>query len=332
MARVDLVVHGRGRGHASRALACARALRAAGHALAVYGGGDAVPVLTDMPEFRALPIVRPGPSAPIAWLRRLAGDPRRFDGDPPACLVSDGDQPSLVYARRRGIPSVAVDHGLALTHGRLPLRPPARHALHQRLNGAPLALADRLVAVHFLPFEPGSPRLRPARPDVRDDLRGPTAREGFFLAYFRDDNGRAALEHALALGAEVVCFGARDPGLPGLRFVPGERAGFADHLRRCDGVITSAGSNVLAECVLLGKPALALHREDDAEQALNARLAEHAGVAVGRSFEALTRGCVAGFLARARRGEFAAVDLAGAMPPVSEVVVAAVAELLAGGG
>ena len=105
-------------------------------------------------------------------------------------------------------------------------------------------------------------------------------------------------------------------------------AGFADHLRRCDGVITSAGSNVLAECVMLRKPALALYRRGDAEQALNARLAEHAGVALARSFEELRPGDIADFLARVRGGEFAAPDLVTAMPPVSEVVVSAVAALL----
>lgn len=327
MARVSLVVHGRGRGHASRALACARALTDAGHALTVYGGDDATPVLADIPGFRAIPVVRPGLAAPAGWLRRLASDARRF-ADDPRCIVSDGDHPSLVLARRRGVPSVAVDHGLALTQGKLPIRPPALLRLYERLNAAPLGLADRLVAVHFLPFETASPRLLAARPDLRPDLRGPLAREPFLLAYFRDDNGRDALAHALAEGAEVVCFGERDPQLPGLRFLPQGRAAFADHLRRCQGVIASAGSNVLAECVMLGKPILALHRRDDAEQALNARLAEHAGAALGRSFAALTRADVAEFITRSRRGDFVAHDLQSALPAVSEVVVGAVAELV----
>src|SRR5690606_1597336 len=155
-----------------------------------------------------------------------------------------------------------------------------------------------------------------ARPDLRDDLRGPLTRDGFVLAYFRDDNGARPLELALAAGAEVVCFSAVSPGLPGLRSHRPDRAAFAEHLRRCDGVITSAGSNVLAECVMLGKPALALYRRDDGEQALNARLAEHAGVAVARSFDALSAADVATYLARARAGDFAALDLAAALPPV----------------
>jgi len=328
MARVSLVVHGRGRGHATRAIACARALTAAGHQLHVFAGGDAEPILQDMPEGTSIPIVRPGLGMPDGWLRRLRSDAERFAAAAPDCVVSDGDQPSLVLARRRRLPSVAIDHGLALTHGRLPIRPPARARLYERLNNAPLALADRLVAVHFLPFTAEDPRVAVARPDLRDDLRGPVRRDGFLLAYFRDDNGRDVLAHALAAGAEVVCFGRRDPGLPGLRFHPLDRAAFADHLRRCDGVITSAGSNVLAECVMLGKPALALHRADDPEQALNARLAEHAGVALGRAFEGLGAGDVRDFLARVRAGDFAAPDLVAAMPPVSEVVVGAVAALL----
>ncbi|MFY0537338.1 glycosyltransferase family protein [Nannocystis pusilla] len=328
MARVSLVVHGRGRGHASRAVACARALRDAGHALHVFAGGDAEHVLKDMYEVTAVPTVRPGLGAVSGWLGRLASDADRFAAAAPECVVSDGDQPSLVVARRRKVGSVAIDHGLALTHSRLPIRPPAAMRLYERLNNAPLALADRLVAVHFLPFEVSDARVAIARPDLRDDLRGPVTREGFLLAYFRDDNGRDALALALAAGARVVCFGERDPQLPGLVFRRSDRAGFADHLRRCDGVITSAGSNVLAECVMLRKPALALYKRGDAEQALNARLAEHAGVALARSFEDLRPGDIADFLVRVRGGEFAAPDLVTAMPPVSEVVVSAVAALL----
>lgn len=328
MARVSLVVHGRGRGHASRALACARALTDAGHALHLFGGGDSEHVLKHMSGYTSIPTVRPGLAAPGGWLRRLSGDAQRFAAAAPECVVSDGDQPSLVLARRRGVASVAIDHGLALTHSRLPIRPPALLRLYERLNNAPLVLADRLVAVHFLPFEVTDARVAVARPDLRDDLRGPVARDGFLLAYFRDDNGRDALALALAAGAEVVCFGERDPGLPGLRFHRPDRAAFAEHLRRCDGVIASAGSNVLAECVMLKKPLLALYRRGDAEQALNAQLAEHAGVALGRSFEALAAGDLADFLARVRRRDFAAHELVAAMPPVSEVVVSAVAALL----
>lgn len=330
MARVSLVVHGRGRGHASRALACARALTDAGHALHVFASGDAAPVLSDehSARFTSIPIVRPGLGAPAGWLRRLTSDAARFTDADPQCFVTDGDQPTLVLARRRRIASVAVDHGLALTHSRLPITPPARMRVYERLNNAPLALADRLIAVHFLPFTASHPRVAVARPDLRDDLRGPVTRDGFFLAYFRDANGTRPLELALAAGAEVIGFGDHDPGLPGLRFHRPDRAAFAELLRRCDGVITSAGSNVLAECVMLGKPVLALHRRGDGEQALNARLAEHAGVAVARSFEALTPGDLASFLARARAGDFTALDLAAALPPVSEVVVRAVAALL----
>lgn len=327
MPRVALVVHGRGRGHASRALACARALRDAGHVLSIHGGGDAEHVLKDTPEFRPLQPVQPGLAAPLGWLRRLARDARELPADT-ACVVSDGDQPSLVFARRRELPSVAVDHGLALVHGRHAVRPPAMQRLYERLNAAPLGLADRLVAVHFLPFETAEPRLLPARPDVRDDLRGPTARDPFFLAYFRDDNGREPLALARDAGADIVCFGERDPEVPGVTFHRSDRAAFADHLRRCAGVLASAGSNLLAECIYIKKPILALHRRGDAEQALNARLIDHAGLGLGRDFETLSARDCEEFLTRSRHGDFATCDLERALPPVSSVVVGAVADLL----
>ncbi|MCA9662191.1 MAG: glycosyltransferase, partial [Myxococcales bacterium] len=107
-----------------------------------------------------------------------------------------------------------------------------------------------------------------------------------------------------------------------------DRQAFRAALRRCAAVIATAGSNLLAECVLLNKPILALHARGDHEQRLNGLLAADAGVAEAATIgdPALAEG-VRRFLDRVERGGFSRVELAAALPPVS-TATATLAEAL----
>jgi hypothetical protein len=103
---------------------------------------------------------------------------------------------------------------------------------------------------------------------------------------------------------------------------------FASRLRRCAAVIGTAGSNLLAECVMLGKPVLALHAPDDHEQALNGRLAARAGVGMTASLQGVDEELVDLFLERVASRSFHRVDLELALPPASRVVTQVVEDLL----
>jgi hypothetical protein len=94
------------------------------------------------------------------------------------------------------------------------------------------------------------------------------------------------------------------------------------------GVIGSAGSNLIAECVLSGTPLLALYREGDVEQTLNASWLAAAGVGMASSFERLDAGLVQRFVARARAGDFVQVALREALPALSTSVLDSLRELL----
>ncbi|MCS6898816.1 MAG: glycosyltransferase family protein [Myxococcales bacterium] len=79
-------------------------------------------------------------------------------------------------------------------------------------------------------------------------------------------------------------------------------------------MITSAGSNVLAECVLLEKPVLALYRRNDPEQALNALLLERSGAGMKATFEEVTSATLKTFWRRAQAGDFCKIPLARQLP------------------
>jgi UDP:flavonoid glycosyltransferase YjiC (YdhE family) len=116
----------------------------------------------------------------------------------------------------------------------------------------------------------------------------------------------------------VLAFG-RIAGAPeGVEVAGFGRQAFRAALGRCSAVIATAGSNLLAECVLLKKPILALHARGDHEQRLNGLLAADAGVAEAATIgDSALPAAVRRFLDRVARGGFSTVDLAAALPPVS---------------
>lgn len=325
MARIGYYVHGRGRGHASRAVAVASALRDDGHELRIYGGGQAADLLGALPEHRLVRPIYPGLGGVIELPRRLSKELVEQAGFRPHAVLSDGDVPSLLAARALGIPAVALGHDLVFSRCRLPAGLPRLRVLACRRTTWAVTRRVHAVAVHFLPVEPATPRTLVARPARRQPPpgAGQDVEPGAVVCYFRDRNARAAIELAARGGRRVIAFGHRDLGVPGVIERPFDGRDFLAHLSAASAVVASAGSNVLAECVLAGKPVLALHAERDHEQALNALLAERAGVAVASSFESLSPRLVERFFERVRAADFARVDLEQALPSAPSAVRAA---------
>jgi UDP:flavonoid glycosyltransferase YjiC (YdhE family) len=325
--RLHYYVHGRGRGHASRARDVIPELARHAVEVEVFGGGDAADLLADHPRWRSRARVRPGPLSVPTLSARTLRDVATFRRQMPHVVVSDGDQPSLLAARLLGIPSVAVGHDLALTACELPIGVNGWWRLQQTVNALPALVADRLVAVHFLPVRAARANVAVARPDC-SELAGVEAPDDRVLCYFRDGNGARVVRLLVAAGARVAWFGPDARAAPGVLAFPFTARAFRTALLRCRAVVASAGSNLLAECVALNKPLLALHRAHDSEQALNAELAERAAVAQRAQLDRLRADDIERFLARVREGGFAHVDLRAALPPVSQVVAEVVLELL----
>lgn len=329
MAKIGYYVHGRGRGHASRALPILGALRERGDELRIYGGGQAADLLGALPEHRLVRPIHRGLAGVIELPRRLAKEIVEQAGFRPDAIVSDGDVPSLLAARALGIPAVALGHDLVFSRCRLPEGLPRLRVLACRRTTWASSRARRAVAVHFLPIEPETPGTLVARPERR--LAPARAGEpGAVVCYFSECDARRVLELVARAGRRVVAFG--DPGLdvPGVEARPFDPGAFLAHLEGASAVVTTAGSNVLAECVLAGKPVLALYDDRHNEQTLNALLAERAGVAVASSLAALSPAVVARFFDRCRAADFARIDLERALPSAPSAVLALLDEACAG--
>ncbi len=323
---VAYFVHGRGRGHASRSVPIIRRLLADGHQVTVHGGGDALDLVSELPEWHDRRPLRPGRTALLGLPWRVAQDLGTLGRQRPDLVISDGDQSALAAARLRRIRTLAVGHDLVFSSCSLPESASEPALRSQRRSGTiPTHLSEHRVAVHFLPIEATRDNTWIARPDGDADAK--TSNQGHFVAYFRDADGEKVVDWLRSQDREVRWFGsgAKAPDRTATPLLERER--FLRELRSAAGVIGSAGSNLLAECVLHGKPVLALYQESDAEHRLNANLAAAAHVAMDASFDRVDAEMVERFAFRVEAGEFARVALAEHLRPASDVVSELVAEM-----
>jgi len=335
MARIDYAVHGHGRGHASRARTVITALLAAGHTVKIHAGGDGTSLLSGLGEVYPRPPIFPGRGAVAALLQRAFGDSARLRIDRPDLVITDGDQAIVLGARRARLPCLAIGHDLVFSACTLPSGLQRRSLAREQLNAVvPTRFATARIAVHFLPIAPRLLHTRVARPlapldlaEVPDVGALPTA--PFLLAYLADGDRESVLARLDEAGVDVVVFGDGLRARGRVRTQPISRPRFVAHLRRALGVVATAGSNVLAECVLTLKPVLALHTGRHHEQALNAMLVERAGVGEAVRIGSLTAPTIRAFVARAMSGTFAHIELASALRPLDEVALESVTELLA---
>jgi UDP:flavonoid glycosyltransferase YjiC (YdhE family) len=292
MALVAYYVHGRGRGHATRALTIVPALRAAGHDVVLHSGADALEVLHPTERPVDVGVVPRGPLAPFHIATRAFAARGGMSTLRPDVVVSDGDAPSMHAARSLGIPCVVVGHGLVFGHVVLPAGLPRTRVVLERINVASSSwLADRRVAVHFLPARAKTRGTVVARPDPRPDLP-PASTGAHATVYLRDGldlRGHAVLDAlGRAYDGEVLAFLRLDERAsaatralpPNVTLCPTDPTRFAAALATARLVVGSAGSNLLAECVWLRKPMVAVFAPGDHEQHLNATLLAKAGAGV----------------------------------------------------
>ena len=300
MPTVHLYVHGRGRGHGQRSKAVCDSLRGAGYSVRVFAGqgaidafskGEAEPVDSLMPKmgWRTLALLKARVSDAIAALC----DHR------PVAVLSDGDLPGVLAAHRRGVPSIALGHGLIFSHTK---RPPALPPAPWLREGAKAAVASigtaRQIAVSFTPLTPRSSTTTVAQPILRPELRGKRTPDGPLLCYFRDSNAPQVLRTLSDYGQPVRLFSDVDPKLPGVHCEPPHPERFADALMSAQGVISSAGSQLISECVALGIPQLAVYDARDDEQRLNVALLQAHNLGTGCALQAIDEATVTTFLAR----------------------------------
>lgn len=331
MSRIAYFVHGRGKGHAVRSRAVIDRLRER-YDVRLFCAGDAWAVLGDLEGAEPILACVPGRHMVRSFTLRLRGDRAHFRRYTPDLVVSDGDGPSVNAARSLGIPVVAVGHGLIFRHthlhAALPLGKRAREIVNAASSSWP---ASRRVAVHFAPVRPRTLGTLVARPDLRTLVTTDQNREDFLLAYFRDNNGVIALEQLAGRGHRVVLFGEPRAVPKGVELHRYDERTFADALGKCRAVVGSAGNHLPAECAMLGIPMLALHRSDDPEHEMNARLVEAAGIGVGGAFGDVTPELIQRFEAELDKPRDALAVRTIAMPPASVMVPRTIEGLLRSG-
>jgi len=326
--RLAYFVHGRGRGHASRALSIVPALRDVGYEVQVLGSGDALPVLQPLGTVQARAVVKPGPGFALALWRRRAEEKPFLREARVDMVISDGDQGALLAAHALGLPSLAIGHDLVFSRCSLPAGLSRRDLLHQRANALiPTYLASRRVAVNFLPVHSKDPSTRVARPEIAAHTPNPTRpRNDRLVCYFRDDNAEQVLALARGVTGDIVSYGgsaAERASQPLL-----SRDAFRDLLSGARAVVGSAGSNLIAECVTFGVPMLALYRAGDAEQALNAQLLARAKLGMAACFTDVDAETLRVFWRRVAAQDFETLALPDALPSVVDSVLDATRELL----
>jgi UDP-N-acetylglucosamine--N-acetylmuramyl-(pentapeptide) pyrophosphoryl-undecaprenol N-acetylglucosamine transferase len=331
MREVHYYVHGRGRGHAARALELVPALEAAGYRIRLFAGRDARHFLRG--HCQLFPVYSLLPGEPWLTLPKLVQRTLwatvRGARRAPSAVISDGDVPSVIASAALGIPTVALGHGLLFSHA----TPPCEVDQAAWAREAKKALrasfgSTRQVVLGFGPAELRLPSARLARPRVAR-RRPKRERKGGIVCYFRDASAREALKSLRAIGLTPLLFSRYDPGIPGVVHRPLDRASFLDALAEADAVISSGGYQLLAECLAFGVPHFALFRRDDDEQRLNVAVLRAAGLADGGAFEETGPQELLRFLGRlvelrhARR----AIRPLEALRPLDEVVLESLAEI-----
>lgn len=328
---VHYYVHGRGRGHAIRALEVVPALMRAGYRVRLFAGDDALPMLQSLG--RCWPIYSLRPHEPLLTgpklLQRTLWAGTRNWRRPPCAVVSDGDLPSSAAGALARVPVIAIGHGLLFHCASAPSNLDAAAWSREGAKAARASVgSSRQVVVHFEALSLDRESARLARPPLPARRSNASARGGV-LCYFRDENATPVLTMLRSLGISLRLFGRRDPQIPGVSFTPYDRDRFLEALGGADAVISSAGCQLIAECLALEVPHLALYRARDDEQQLNARLLERQGLLQGAMIEQLTRADLLHFLTRlgelrALRSQLRPLE---ALPALSTVVLQVLREV-----
>ncbi len=300
--RIAYGVHGYGRGHASRALAVLPEL-VARHEVLILAGGDAYAALRNDFDPVRIPTLRyshyPGGrlSKHRTFKRNLPavlgfalGGPgleviaETMEEFAPDIVVSDSEPWTHQAAERLQIPRISFDRYGALAYCRWPMRhrdrpvAAAEALAYQWLMGRP----QRVIVASFYDAPPRRPNVRVVGPVLRPAVRARKPSDGdYLLVYF--SNGDMHFTPKLAeamksLNVPVRAYGVGRTGREGnIEFRPPGNEQFVADLAGCRAVFSTAGNQLISECLYFRKPVLVLP-EDSLEQRLNAAAVERMNI------------------------------------------------------
>lgn len=313
-------VHGYGRGHATRAFPILEHL-CSEYEVKIFAGGDAYGILADQFDVIRIPCLsfdKKGTRKSV--LRTLTKNASNI-----ADLILRGVgyqivresleqlQPNVVISDSEGwtgraafdlnIPRIAFDHHGIFTHctpsmSKLDkLRLTGDNIIYKQLIPKP----DRILASSFYSAPCKHDRVSVVPAILRNEVYGHESTEGDHLvAYF--SKGLAALSHNVvdaltSLPYDVRMYGTHDKGsYKNIQFKKIGRK-FLKDLASCRAVISTAGNQLVGECMYYKKPMLVMP-EDSVDQRTNARHVDIMGIGIATTFEAFDKATVAHFLSR----------------------------------
>ena len=300
--RILYGVVGEGLGHATRSRVVAAHLLGRGHEVKIVTSGRALPYLRehlpDVEEIWGLSFVLEQGSVNNwkTFKANVRGSGRGVPSDwrhgsqlarlyKPDLVISDFDGFAYLFARAHRKPVISIGNIQMVDrcrHDAEILKGVRRDYLAARaLVHAKLTLADQYLVTTFFTAPIRKPRTLLVPSILRPEILAVTPEPGdHLLVYGRiGETAIAALEES---GLACLVYGARD-GLTedvverNLRYRPFANEGFIEDLRRCRGVVASAGYSLMSEAVYLRKPMLALPLAGQFEQEMNARYLDRLG-------------------------------------------------------
>lgn len=337
--RIVYGVFGYGRGHATRALSVLPEL-AKQHELLVLAGGDAYEALSE--SFPVFQLPRMGYVYGSNGRHSLVGTVRAntapvadalFDGPVaksvrkamesfrPHVAVSDAEPFTHHVAARLGIPRISFDHVGMLAHCKVHVPPRWRWAMARDVSTY-LLLMGRPAAViisSFFHVEPRHHQVRCVGPLLRREVKGIEPSDGkYLLAYFnrgRHQVSRTIEAELQRLGMPVVMYGSDTVGTRGnLHFQPASNEGFLRDLAAASAVVSTAGNQLVGECIHFKKPLLAIP-ENCLEQQVNAAAVRRLGIGHSVESRALNADVIHDFLSAREDHQTALHELAAERRP-----------------
>jgi uncharacterized protein (TIGR00661 family) len=318
-------VLGYGQGHATRALSVLPLLERH-HEVMILSSGDALHALSPTYPVYKVPnlryeyneagkrcLFRTGASHWSTVWDALFGGPaldgvmRALRDFAPDVAVCDCDPFVHTAAARLGIPRVSFDHFGVLAFCKIAMPWVDRLcaardvATYRRLIGNP----QRIVVSSFFDAPPKRSGVTLVPALVRDEVRRAKASAGEHLLVYLNNGAHQLTPHVeealRGLRMPVIVYGTERRGDDGrLSFRAPARAGFVNDLARSIAVFSTAGNQLVAEALHLGKPMLVMP-ENTVEQRTNARAIEAMGFGRALDHERLTTLAMRGFLSEVPR-------------------------------
>jgi len=299
MANIVYALAGYGRGHSSRALACAAILRAEGHRMTFCCGGPAKVRLEALGEHVIdVPALKPAIHGNRGdLLNTVVRNAKAFGLGPdfvrlvsqleaakPQLLLADFEPFAPAAADMLGLPVVTLNHQQIVTETRYPV--PPRYRLSALATGAairalcPYRTHHSLISSFYFP-----PLKRPRQatllgPLLRQEVLALKPKRGeHFLVYFNGGSGLEGLVERLAnVDASFTVYNVNAPQqTPANVIFKRPSPSFLEDLAQCRGVICTAGFNLISEALFLNKPLLVTPNRGFFEQTLNALYVERDG-------------------------------------------------------